>query len=256
MNFLYLFAIRIAHADTISVPVGGGASPIPTGLQTYVAGLFQTAFMFAGVLAFGAIVYSSVRYALGAANASQKSDAKDGIVNALLGLLLLLSAGVILNVINPEISNIKLPPLKQLQIITTGAPGTTPTGLSQAAAQALLGQAGISFPQALNLAGLQQVTINELASLKAACNCEILLTSAVRPPDPSQRCPYNHSSGHKVDIAVNTALNNFIESGQNGFTRDPVDRTGPNGGPRYWRGNVEYVKEANGHWDVSVGTCL
>jgi hypothetical protein len=55
------------------------------------------------VVALGVIIYGGILYTASAGNASLKGDAKEWIKAAVYGLLLLLSAYLILNTINPAI---------------------------------------------------------------------------------------------------------------------------------------------------------
>lgn len=87
--------------------------------QAMVAGIYQFALMIGGLLAFGAIIYSAIKYALSAGNPTGQGDARSGITDALLGLLLLMAAYLILNTINPNLTKLYLPPLQALQISTS-----------------------------------------------------------------------------------------------------------------------------------------
>ena len=69
----------------------------------YVAELYRGALLLVGIIALAAMVYWGVRYAASGGNASKTADAKDGITQALLGLVLLLSAYILLRLINPAL---------------------------------------------------------------------------------------------------------------------------------------------------------
>jgi hypothetical protein len=106
----------------------------------FIAGVYQFALMIGGVLAFGIIVYGGVRYMTSAGNPSGQSDAKEWIEAALLGLLLLVGAYFILNVVNPQLTNLALPSLTPVNITaptptvgTSGLPPTPSTGIGGAA---------------------------------------------------------------------------------------------------------------------------
>jgi len=58
-----------------------------------------------------------------AGNPSGQSDAKEWIEAALLGLLLLVGAYFVLNVINPQLTTLALPTLTPVNITTGGVPG-------------------------------------------------------------------------------------------------------------------------------------
>lgn len=110
-SFLPFFSI--AHAVTISMAIPGGSNAYPTstGPGGFIANFYQFALMIGGILAFGVIVYGGVRYMASAGNPSGQSDAKEWIEAALLGLLLLVGAYFVLNVVNPQLTNLNLPSL-------------------------------------------------------------------------------------------------------------------------------------------------
>ena len=90
----------------INVAIPGGnagdaANPNPVGV---IGNLYQFALMIGGLLAFGVIVYASIKYSMSAGNPSSQSDAKDRIVQALIGLLLLAGGGIVLATLRPGFS--------------------------------------------------------------------------------------------------------------------------------------------------------
>lgn len=107
---LFLLSARVASAN--GVTAGSSASSPPTNPADMIVNFYKFALMAGGVLAFGAIVYGGIKYALAAGNPSTQSDAKSGITQALLGLALLVGAYIILNTINPNLVNLSLPTLK------------------------------------------------------------------------------------------------------------------------------------------------
>jgi hypothetical protein len=115
------FLLSVAHAVTISMNIPGVNTTASSTPGTFIANFYQFALMIGGVLAFGIIVYGGVRYMTSAGNPSGQSDAKEWIEAALLGLLLLVGAYFILNVVNPQMTNLGLPTLTPLAI----TPATT-----------------------------------------------------------------------------------------------------------------------------------
>lgn len=95
-----------------------------TNLTTYLPGIFKLAIGIAGVLAVIMIVIGGVQY-LSTDAISGKSDGKEKITNALIGLLLAIGAFVILNTINPGTLSLTLG-LKPISLTPTGQP-LTPT---------------------------------------------------------------------------------------------------------------------------------
>ncbi len=96
---------------TLLEPIGSRDSRIPSspgGLKKYLETIFIYAIIVAAFLAVVEIVIGGVQYAVVGVSESAKSDAKDRITKALLGLLLALSAWLILNTINPNLLNLSL----------------------------------------------------------------------------------------------------------------------------------------------------
>lgn len=123
MNYTLPFAISFfllltsAHAAGVTPPLPGGGTTLTGGTSLEMVGsLYAFSISVGAVLAFGAIVYGAVKYAIARGNPADQSDAKDRITQALLGLLLLLGAYLILNTINPQLTTLNLPSLQNLQL--------------------------------------------------------------------------------------------------------------------------------------------
>lgn len=106
-------AAGVFAADiSVEIPHPFGAADFGTSSVGYVANFYQFALMASGLLAFGAIMYGAIKYAVSAGNPSQQSDAKQWIIQALVGLLLLAGAVLILRTLNPDaFAEISLPQL-------------------------------------------------------------------------------------------------------------------------------------------------
>jgi hypothetical protein len=120
--------LGVAHAVTINPNIPGSNSVTPGlgGPGALVANFYQFALLIGGILAFGAIVYGGVKYTFAAGNPSGQSEGKAWVTSALWGLLLLASAYIVLNTINPELLNLTLPGLPGISAPIAGAPvGTT-----------------------------------------------------------------------------------------------------------------------------------
>lgn len=101
-------------------PIFGGTCPkAEAGPAQYITRLYQFGLMIAGFLAFGAIVFGSLQYILSAGNISSTKEALETIRAAIFGLLLLLSAYLILYTINPKLVNLANPSVVPLQIDQT-----------------------------------------------------------------------------------------------------------------------------------------
>lgn len=110
--------IPIAHAVDVqinpTIPALASAKD-PVGL---VMGFYNLALSLAGGLAFGVVVYAGFLYATSAGNSSKQSEAKDRVLQAFYGIILLLGAYILLNTINPALTNLTFPTLARLQKVT------------------------------------------------------------------------------------------------------------------------------------------
>ncbi|MEK7512829.1 MAG: pilin [Patescibacteria group bacterium] len=97
----FLFAAS-ARAQIIRFPGGGGQ------VTTFIEQLYQFGLGVAGILAVAMIVVGGIYYSLSGA-VDKRSEGKDMILSALLGVVLLLGSYVLLNTINPRLVNLALP---------------------------------------------------------------------------------------------------------------------------------------------------
>ena len=86
-----------------------------TSLADLVQKIYSIALGLVGVLALGMIIFGGLRYATSVGNPSAQTDARKIITQAIWGVVLLLSAYLILNTINPELVKLKKPVLKQIE---------------------------------------------------------------------------------------------------------------------------------------------
>src|SRR3989344_6438365 len=84
------------------LPIGpGGVSSETVTFASYIPGIFNLVIGIAGVLAIVMIIYGGIQYM--STDAFQgKSDAKNTISNAIWGLILTISAWLILYTVNPN----------------------------------------------------------------------------------------------------------------------------------------------------------
>lgn len=103
--FLFVFGAQAAfgagYAVLESIPgINAGSSP---SLSIYLSAIFKTGIGLAGVLAVLMIVIGGIQYIGSGMSPSGKSDARDRITSAIMGLLLALLSWIILNTINPNL---------------------------------------------------------------------------------------------------------------------------------------------------------
>jgi hypothetical protein len=113
--FIGIAVTATAMAVNINVTIPGSETASSTNPCTTVVNFYWFALLISGILAFGAIVYGGIKYALASGNPSGQSEGKEWIMGALWGILLLAGAYLILNVVNPELTKCELPQLSQLQ---------------------------------------------------------------------------------------------------------------------------------------------
>ncbi len=103
--FIFAVVFNVASAQTYVplAPLPGVTAGQGIGLGNYVNAIFKIGIGLAGVFAVLMIVIGGVQYIGGAANPSARSEAKGKITNAIFGLLLALSAWLILYIINPDL---------------------------------------------------------------------------------------------------------------------------------------------------------
>lgn len=101
--FFILSATRTASAYAVLESIPGISAGSAPSLSTYLRAVFMTGIGLAGVLAVLMIVVGGIQYIGSGMSPSGKSDAKDRITNALIGLLLALLSWLILNTINPDL---------------------------------------------------------------------------------------------------------------------------------------------------------
>ncbi|PJE64207.1 MAG: hypothetical protein COU90_03860 [Candidatus Ryanbacteria bacterium CG10_big_fil_rev_8_21_14_0_10_43_42] len=116
---LLFFSVGWLGADAATynllAPLPGGTASIDTsnGFITYISQIFWFLLSAAGILAVLMLIFAGAEYVGAAGNPSVINDAKSRIFNAILGLLLALTAYLILITINPNLINLKLtvPPI-------------------------------------------------------------------------------------------------------------------------------------------------
>lgn len=224
-----------------------------TNANIYIAGLFNLTLALAVVFAVLRLIYAGITYMTSDAFGT-KGAAKKIIEQTLWGLALAISAWVIVAaVIKPQEPGAFVFDLSldAIPLPKDNNPPISPTGggtLTQQQVMTQLNAIGIKTDGPLNVAGLQQVTINELARLKSQCNsCTIVITSATT----GNHAPgtYSHATGYKVDlrsVREGAALTNYIT--QN-YTKLP-DRK--DGAKMYQAPSRALYALESDHWDVQV----
>ncbi len=121
ITFVILGLSRIAYALEVDFPAFGGIEPTDSfGPAQWISYIFQFSLAAVGL----ALIYSFSRAGLEwmfSDSITNKKDAIDRIKNAVLGFVLLLGSYIVLNTINPNLTDIKNPTVEGI-IETVGNP--------------------------------------------------------------------------------------------------------------------------------------
>ncbi len=186
---------------------------IPLAAANTVPGMVQGIYLFAlslaGILAFGAIVYGGIKYALGRGNPSSESEGKSWITGALLGLLLLAGAYLILQTVNPALVTLGNPLLPALRAEPVPVPIPTPPGTASCLGGTCLSLSSAGFsckpanlqPNGMLSCGATQDMIDTLKCIQSQPGVPSFeITEAMPPTVP--HISHCHNDGCCVDVVV------------------------------------------------------
>lgn len=143
LSLLTLHAPLVAFAKGVYTPLVGIPGVSPTSdFNTYINALYLLSISVAALLAVIKIVIAGVKWMMTDVVTS-KGEAKKDIQGALIGLLIVLAAVLILNVINPKLTNVNLQIDQVPAVQGSGNNGTTGTSY-----QPQPGDHTIALPQA------------------------------------------------------------------------------------------------------------
>jgi hypothetical protein len=128
INILLPIGVVFAQDLEIDYPTIPGPSVTPgttdLPLEYYFEYIYYFATAIAGILALLTVVYAGLQYVTSAGNPDKLGEAKKRIFAALLGLLILALTYPILYNINPELINLEVPDLVDIEKTPLDAPGT------------------------------------------------------------------------------------------------------------------------------------
>ncbi len=111
-SILFLLLPAVSSALELNYPIFGGYTlTLDMNLNKLVAWFYYFIVGIAGLSAFIMLIWGGFQYLTSAGNPTAIGDAKDRIKSALLGLLIILTSWLILQVINPDLTTLNLPQL-------------------------------------------------------------------------------------------------------------------------------------------------
>lgn len=226
------------------------------------------------------IAWGGFLYIMSPANPESRSTANKMLINAAIGLLIVLSAWLIVDFVMKTLysgpdgeagrygpwnailtgGDICVQPKPTSSLfkgkilavpgVDTGGTGVISAGeYTTAQAASALKAGGVGYNQGITMDGTRADTISQAVALKAACGCTVTVTSTTGGSHAGGT--YSHSEGYKIDVGLNSALNAYIQ----GKLRAGGNRS--DGAALYYDkcGNA-YAKESD-HWDILVnkGVC-
>ena len=244
------------------LPIGaGGTTPDTYTLSSYLVGAIKLLVAAGGAIAVLMLIISGTQYVAAGINPSAKSDAKERIMGALIGLTLVLTSYLILKSIDPRLVefNLTLPPVGAMPtspaaITATPTPsGTWPDDISERSQLAAVGVSvktptctTIGQTGCTSVSGLGQGATSGLGALKSSCSgCNITVTGGTeywlhsattrhRPGDSVVDIRRGSSPALDAKVLTGTALSQGSCS---------------NLGQRYSLNGAIYVNEGD-HWHV------
>jgi len=279
LAMIILPTVIVLAADDLSYTVlaplpGTTESDNTTTLQKYLPGLFKLLIGLSAVAAVLMIVIGGFQY-ISTDAIQKKSEGKERIKNAVLGLVLVISAWLILNTINPNLLKINL----NIESVTTEAPsGVTLGGELSAATGKVVPWYPLSPEQVAmnktvmdelkkygvgvkngpctttgqttgctNLVGMLDSTFRGVTDLKKICgsSCVVEITGGTE-------------GGHKshgpnlppVDLGFDTNLDKYILNNQvQGVAPQVIQGVGTVYTSKVGNRNATFLKESN-HWHV------
>lgn len=106
------FVIIFVTVVSSAVSYAEEQKEVSLDLAEQIGNFYSWALGIGGLVALGVLIFGGILYTTSAGNASRQGDAKEWIIGALIGLLILFGSWFILNTINPELT--KLTDLKLL----------------------------------------------------------------------------------------------------------------------------------------------
>lgn len=249
---------EINYAPLAPLPIGdAGAISTAYTLSSYLSGMIKLLIALGAATAILFAIIGGTQYVAAGIAPSAKTDAKNRIVNAFIGLTIMLTSYLLLNSINPDLVNFNLD-MKSVVTTTAKSLGEINQWPDDTVIREELRNAGIvtnrdSEPGHGNckkigdtlctsVSGLPRQAIDGLIAIKYACSglftlCDVTINGG------TEMGHQTHGVGiPNVDLRPNTELDNFIKS--KARSQDPITKGAPCGvstAPHYYLLNVPYT---------------
>lgn len=195
----------------------------------YVVALYNLGLWIIGISAMFMLTVGGFMYLTSAGNTSAAGSAKGVIKDALIGLVLGLSAWLIVNTINPDLTTLNVSGLTTGTSVTPPAGGAAPPPVvagqyTHDEAVSELKKAGISVTSTGNcsdqtkstctsLNGIPKNAISRVIALKQSCGCNFNVTGGTEAGHDS------HGSGLSVlDVSQDTTLGNYLNTNRSSLS--------------------------------------
>lgn len=130
ISFLPTLTLAVDYIPLVGIPGLNDAGNMTTG--NYVNALYILSISIAAFLAVARLIFAGVKY-IATDIVPGKEEAKKDIKNALIGLLVVIGAVLILNTINPQLTNLDAlddleevrVPIKDIRVVADAGDGTT-----------------------------------------------------------------------------------------------------------------------------------
>lgn len=206
-----IFSVVFAQTQiSLGSPIGDAKTP-----AEMVGNLYKFSLLIAGASAFAVMIYGAIIYATSAGNSSKQQDAKEWIYGAVWGVVLLLSAYLILYTINPNLVNLVNPALEKIDVSSLQAGDLTEEGIREQFSQQNIGTKSACNPDqtqaCVNLGGMRQDTINEIFSISREVGSSNVFVTGGTEGGHADGIN-SHSAGYKFDLRPNNALSEYIKN--------------------------------------------
>lgn len=108
--------LKELNADWPSSPLGTKLDA-DSELPKFIQYLYEWGISIGGLLVFIALIIAGLQYLASAGNPAMMNEAKSSMVSAGIGLALLLASWLILNTINPQLTQLQLPPFEPGEVV-------------------------------------------------------------------------------------------------------------------------------------------